>query len=278
VIAASRYCVRDWLLRHLRNMVEHDPEAGIGNALYNLAVGYEYAVVRDVLVVERGQHHDRGDAERDRVPRQLDGFGERGDARPRRQMLRRDSACNDAIQQCSALGDRERVGFPGGAPGNLLCRSILPAARLRSRPDRRGGKVSVSRHEQPLRTARVPRADAGVALGLCHDLVGRIDLHQCLTVALAIASLVVRDFYVPYWNPTEATELKVTRLLSVLIGVLPLIFAFFVPALLKLSFFTRAPRLSITLVAMFAFYLPLFGSNRGATAGLIGASVLTTVW
>jgi hypothetical protein len=35
-------------------MVEHDPEAGIGNALYNLAVGYEYAVVRDVLVVERG--------------------------------------------------------------------------------------------------------------------------------------------------------------------------------------------------------------------------------
>jgi SSS family solute:Na+ symporter len=57
-----------------------------------------------------------------------------------------------------------------------------------------------------------------------------------------------------------------------------LIFAFFVPALLKLSFFTRALRLSITLVAMFAFYLPLFGSNRGATAGLIGASVLTTVW
>ena len=26
------------------------------------------------------------------------------------------------------------------------------------------------------------------------------------------------------------------------------------------------------------FYLPLFASNRGATAGLIGAAVSTTVW
>ena len=32
------------------------------------------------------------------------------------------------------------------------------------------------------------------------------------------------------------------------------------------------------MVAMLGFYLPLFASNRGATAGLIGAAVSTTVW
>jgi SSS family solute:Na+ symporter len=58
----------------------------------------------------------------------------------------------------------------------------------------------------------------------------------------------------------------------------PLVFVFFIPEILKLSFFTRALRLSITIVAMMGFYLPLFASNRGATAGLIGAAISTTVW
>jgi solute:Na+ symporter, SSS family len=31
-------------------------------------------------------------------------------------------------------------------------------------------------------------------------------------------------------------------------------------------------------VAIFAFYLPRFGSNRGATLGLLGATVTTTAW
>ena len=65
------------------------------------------------------------------------------------------------------------------------------------------------------------------------------------TVALAIASLIVRDFYVPYFHPTPEQEFKTTRLLSLAIGVAPLVFVFFVPAILKLSFFTRALRLSI---------------------------------
>ena len=63
-----------------------------------------------------------------------------------------------------------------------------------------------------------------------------------------------------------------------MIAIVPLVFVFFVPEILKLSFFTRALRLSITIVAMMGFYLPLFRSNRGATAGLIGAAVSTTVW
>src|SRR5690606_38509714 len=98
------------------------------------------------------------------------------------------------------------------------------------------------------------------------------------TVALAIASLVVKDFYVPMRNPTPEQEFKATRWISLLIGFLPLIFVLLVPEVLKLSFFTRAIRLSISVVAVIAFYAPFFRSTRGANAGLIGACVVTSVW
>lgn len=98
------------------------------------------------------------------------------------------------------------------------------------------------------------------------------------TVALAIASLVVKDFYVPYRHPTPEREFKVTRWISIAIGFFPLLFVLFFPEVLKLSFFTRAIRLSITVVAIMAFYLPWFKSTRGANAGLIGSCLVTSVW
>ncbi|NDU92771.1 MAG: sodium:solute symporter family protein [Ferrovum sp.] len=98
------------------------------------------------------------------------------------------------------------------------------------------------------------------------------------SITLAISSLVMNDFYVPLFRPTPQTEFKMARLLSIPIGFLPLIFVFFVPHVLQLSFFTRALRLSIAIVAMMAFYLPFFQSGRGATLGLMGAAIGTTVW
>lgn len=98
------------------------------------------------------------------------------------------------------------------------------------------------------------------------------------TVALAIASLVVRDFYVPFYRPTPEREFRVTRWLGLGIGFVPLVFVFFAPGLLQLSFFTRALRLSISVVAIIGLYLPFFGGSRGATCGLLAATVTTTVW
>jgi solute:Na+ symporter, SSS family len=98
------------------------------------------------------------------------------------------------------------------------------------------------------------------------------------SAVLAISALIVRDFYVPWRKPSIETELRVSRLLALPIGFLPLLLVFFVPQILHLSFFTRALRLSISVVAIFAFYLPRFGSNRGATLGLLGATVTTTAW
>jgi len=98
------------------------------------------------------------------------------------------------------------------------------------------------------------------------------------TVALAIASLIVKDFYVPYCKPTPEKEFKMTRVFSLIIGFLPLVFVLLVPEVLKLSFFTRAIRLSISVVAMVAFYLPFFSSSRGVNTGLILSCVVTSIW
>lgn len=98
------------------------------------------------------------------------------------------------------------------------------------------------------------------------------------TVALAIASLIVKDFYIPWKKPTEAQQFQTTRILSVLIGLAPLVFCFFLPEILKLSFFTRAIRMSISVVALVGFYLPFFRTSIGAIGGLLASTVVTSVW
>jgi len=98
------------------------------------------------------------------------------------------------------------------------------------------------------------------------------------TVALAIASLVIRDFYVPYANPDADQQFRATRIAAIVIAFVPLIFALFVPEILKLSFFTRALRLSIAIVAVIGFTLPHYATPRGATLGLAGSAIATTIW
>jgi len=98
------------------------------------------------------------------------------------------------------------------------------------------------------------------------------------TVALAIASLIVKDFYVPRYNPTPERELRATRWISLLVGFVPLIFVLFVPQILALSFFTRALRLTVTVVALIGIYLPFFNSSRGAISALVLATIATTAW
>lgn len=98
------------------------------------------------------------------------------------------------------------------------------------------------------------------------------------TVALAIVSLIMRDFYIPRYKPTEEQEMRATRWISLAVALLPLVFVFFIPQILRLSFFTRALRLSIGIIAVMGFYLPAFRSGRGATTGLIASCVLTSVW
>ena len=98
------------------------------------------------------------------------------------------------------------------------------------------------------------------------------------TVALAITSLLVKDFYVPYFKPSPERQLRVTRYASVVVGFLPLPFVLLVQALLKMQFFTRGLRTSIAIVALAGLYWPLFSSGMGATVALVLSTLATSAW
>ncbi|WP_294604161.1 hypothetical protein, partial [uncultured Lactobacillus sp.] len=96
--------------------------------------------------------------------------------------------------------------------------------------------------------------------------------------SLAIVALIVNDFYVPHWRPDETQQLHVTKIISILVGLFPLVFMFISPNILALSFFTKALRVSIAIVAILAFYLPTFNNTKVANTALIGTTIFTTVW
>jgi len=98
------------------------------------------------------------------------------------------------------------------------------------------------------------------------------------TVALATTALVMRDFYVPWRKPDADGELRATRYVALGVGMLPLLCVFFTPHILELSFFTRALRLSIAIVACLGVYLPWLGSPRTAVASLVLSGIGTTAW
>lgn len=97
-------------------------------------------------------------------------------------------------------------------------------------------------------------------------------------VALATTALVMRDFYVPWRKPDDAHEFQASRLVGLAVGLAPLVCVFFTPHILELSFFSRALRLSISVVALIGIYLPFVGSARTAVVALIASCVATTVW
>jgi len=99
-----------------------------------------------------------------------------------------------------------------------------------------------------------------------------------LACQVGTTALVMSDFVLPFVKPDEKTKLLATRIISIVVGLVPIPFALFVPGLLKTIFFARALRTTIAVVAVFMFYLPHIGSSRSATLGLIGSVVGTSVW
>jgi SSS family solute:Na+ symporter len=99
-----------------------------------------------------------------------------------------------------------------------------------------------------------------------------------LACILGVTALVMRDFYIPFIKPDHKHQLSATRIIAIIIGLLPIPFALYVPALLKTIFFARALRVSVTVVVLFMFYAPLLSNKLGATAGLILSVIFTTIW
>lgn len=123
----------------------------------------------------------------------------------------------------------------------------------------------------------IEQMSPGLASVVTVSLVASV-LVSVSTVALATTALVMRDFYVPWRKPDADGELRATRYVALAVGMLPLLCVFFTPHILELSFFTRALRLSIAIVACLGLYLPWLGSPRTAVASLVASGVATTAW
>jgi solute:Na+ symporter, SSS family len=99
-----------------------------------------------------------------------------------------------------------------------------------------------------------------------------------LACNIGSTALVMKDFYIPLVKPSEKRQIVAVRIIAVVLGLLPIPFALYVPALLKTVFFARALRTSVAVVALFMFYAPRIGNNTSAALGLTLSIVFTTVW
>ncbi|MGA2963572.1 MAG: sodium:solute symporter family protein [Candidatus Korobacteraceae bacterium] len=99
-----------------------------------------------------------------------------------------------------------------------------------------------------------------------------------LACHLGATALVMKDFYMPLFKPGEKHQIQAVRMLALVLGLLPVPFALYVPALLKTVFFARALRASLTVIVLFGFYAPRIGTKRGATIGLVLSVLFTTIW
>lgn len=95
---------------------------------------------------------------------------------------------------------------------------------------------------------------------------------------LGCTALIMKDVYSPLVKPTEKNALKATRIISIVIGLLPIPFAMLMPEILQTIFFARALRTAISMVAIAMFFLPYFSSSKGAFWGLLLSTVAATVW
>lgn len=95
---------------------------------------------------------------------------------------------------------------------------------------------------------------------------------------LGSTALIMKDIYNPLVKPDEKHSLIATRVVSILLGLLPIPFAMMMPGILKTIFFARALRTAISVVAVCMFFLPYFSSSKGALWGLILATAGATAW
>ena len=79
-------------------------------------------------------------------------------------------------------------------------------------------------------------------------------------------------------NPSEKNKIWITRIVSVLIGLIPVPFALGVPGMIKTFFFARALRSSITVLLLFMIFAPLMSSKKGGFVALVGSLIVTIAW
>ena len=114
-----------------------------------------------------------------------------------------------------------------------------------------------------------------VCAGLAASLFGSI-----AAFAVATATLLYKDFYVGFGGKvrTEKGSLIFIRVATVAMGLLPIILAIYTPNILSMTFLGKALRASLSILVLFVFFAPWFGTKGGAFLSILASLVATIVW
>jgi SSS family solute:Na+ symporter len=114
-----------------------------------------------------------------------------------------------------------------------------------------------------------------VAAGLAASLFGSL-----AAFSVATATLLYKDFYcgIIVKNPSEKSSLMFIRLATIAMGLLPIVLAIYTPNVLSMTFLGKALRASLSVLVLFVFFAPMFGSKAGAFISIIASLIATVGW
>ena len=114
-----------------------------------------------------------------------------------------------------------------------------------------------------------------VAAGLAASLFGSL-----AAFSVATATLLYKDFYAGMIvkNPSEKNSLMFIRAATIVMGLLPIILAIYTPNVLSMTFLGKALRASLSVLVLFVFYMPAFGSKGGAFLSIVMSLIATIAW
>ena len=98
--------------------------------------------------------------------------------------------------------------------------------------------------------------------------------------AVATATLLYKDFYVGFGakGRTEKSSLTFIRAATVVMGLLPIFLAIYTPNVLSMTFLGKALRASLSVLVLFVFFAPWFGTKLGAFLSILASLVATIAW
>lgn len=114
-----------------------------------------------------------------------------------------------------------------------------------------------------------------VICGLLAGLLGTVS-----ATTLAISTLLLKDFYRPFFNAAgnEHKNLWFVRGATVAVGLIPIVLALYASDLLAITFLAKGLRASLAVLVVLMFFAPRFGTRRGALVSIIAAIVCTLGW
>lgn len=99
-----------------------------------------------------------------------------------------------------------------------------------------------------------------------------------LACQLGATALIIKDFYTPFFKPSEKHSIWATRAMALIMAFVPIPFALLLPGLIKTFFFARALRTSITILLLFMVFAPHMASKKGGAIALLLSVVATIGW